>query len=248
MSAAARQLPLVLPPATRWGIEDFVVGAPNAAAFAGLHNWASTPIGLSGLSGPPGAGKSHLATIAAASAGVPVRGIEALTTTDPLDLVRAGAVVVDAIDAAGPLTPAHETVLFHLINAARQHPARLLLVSNVPLAALPVVLPDLGSRLRAATPFALDEPDDALLLAVLEKLCGDHQLVVDTSVLAYCATRMERSYAAARRLVAALDADALAERRPVTRALARRTLTDLGVSRQLALPGLGEETDVDLGS
>ncbi|MBP0574246.1 hypothetical protein J8J27_26445, partial [Mycobacterium tuberculosis] len=83
---------------------------------------------------------------------------------------------------------------------------------------------DLVSRLRAATPLRLAEPDDDLLQAVLAKHFADRQLAVDPSLPAYLATRMERSFAAARALVEALDRQALLEQSPITRAVAQRVL------------------------
>ena len=72
----------------------------------------------------------------------------------------------------------------------------------------------------------LAPPDDALLRAVLVKLFADRQLAVDESLVAYLATRIERSFAAARAAVAALDQEALRQQRPVTRALAAELLRD----------------------
>ena len=63
-------------------------------------------------------------------------------------------------------------------------------------------------------------PDDALLRAVIVKLFADRQLTVEESLIAYLATRIERSFAAARAAVDALDREALRSKRPVTRALA----------------------------
>jgi chromosomal replication initiation ATPase DnaA len=81
-------------------------------------------------------------------------------------------------------------------------------------------LPDLVSRLRALPVVELAAPDDTLLRAVLVKLFVDRQLAVDESLIRYLVARIERSFAAARAAVAALDREALRQRRPVTRALA----------------------------
>jgi chromosomal replication initiation ATPase DnaA len=70
----------------------------------------------------------------------------------------------------------------------------------------------------------LEAPDDALLEALLVKLFADRQLAVGEELLRYLLARMERSFAAARALVAALDRAALAEGRAVTIPLARRVL------------------------
>jgi chromosomal replication initiation ATPase DnaA len=62
------------------------------------------------------------------------------------------------------------------------------------------------------------------LRAVLVKLFADRQLMVDEGLVAYLATRLERSFAAARAAVDALDREALRRKRPVTRALAAEVL------------------------
>jgi chromosomal replication initiation ATPase DnaA len=78
----------------------------------------------------------------------------------------------------------------------------------------------------------LEEPDEALLRAVLVKLFVDRQLVVDTGVVEEILVRGERSFAGARRVVEALDARSLAERRRVTRMLARQVLAQLAPADQ----------------
>jgi chromosomal replication initiation ATPase DnaA len=80
------------------------------------------------------------------------------------------------------------------------------------------------SRLRRAPMVEIGAPDDALMRAVLEKLFRDRQLAVEPPALAYAALRLERSLEAARVFVATLDRAALAQRRPVTRALAAEVI------------------------
>ena len=70
----------------------------------------------------------------------------------------------------------------------------------------------------------LAPPDDALLRAVLVKLFADRQLAVDESLIGYLATRIERSFAGARDVVARLDDEAMLRKRPLTRALATEVL------------------------
>ena len=53
------------------------------------------------------------------------------------------------------------------------------------------------------------------------------QLAVDENLVSYLAERIERSVAAARAAVAALDQASLRLQRPVNRALAAATLRDL---------------------
>jgi chromosomal replication initiation ATPase DnaA len=87
-----------------------------------------------------------------------------------------------------------------------------------------VVLRDLASRLESLPIVSLTPPDDLLLRAVLVKLFADRQLVVDEHLIAYLTTRIERSFAAARAIVARLDAESMGRKRPLTRALAAEVL------------------------
>jgi chromosomal replication initiation ATPase DnaA len=117
-----------------------------------------------------------------------------------------------------------ERALFHLINLAREDEAYVLITARVPPAVLTIELRDLRSRLRAVPMVSLLPPDDQLFRALIVKFCADRQLTVDEAVVSYLATRIERSYAAARQTVEHLDSEALRLGRPVTRALAAELL------------------------
>lgn len=213
-----RQLTLTLPVRARHSAADFIVGASNRAAFERVRAADQWPSGVVCLVGPPGAGKSHLvAVFCAAHGGIAVDGPE-LAALPPVDLVALGDVAVDGADEGDPVA------LFHLLNAAREADRRVLLTGTTPPASWAGGLADLASRLRAATPVEIDAPDDDLLRQVLGKLFADRQLVVAPDVIEYCLARMDRSFEAARALVSALDELSLAQRRPITKALARPLL------------------------
>ncbi len=125
---------------------------------------------------------------------------------------------------AGEGAGAYAEPLLHLYNSLVERGGQLLLAARAAPARWPCGLADLGSRLAAATAVRLAPPDDALMEALLVKLCADRQLAVGEDVLRYLLARMERSFAAARGLVAALDRASLAEGRAVTVPLARRVL------------------------
>ncbi len=66
-----------------------------------------------------------------------------------------------------------------------------------------------------------------MLRAVMVKLAADRQLLLDDAVVRYVAARIERSFAAARAAVVALDNEALRQNRPATRALAAELFRDM---------------------
>ena len=74
----------------------------------------------------------------------------------------------------------------------------------------------------------LQAPDDAMLRGVMMKLAADRQLILDDGIVSYLASRIERSFAAARAAIVALDEEALRRGRPPSRALAAELFRDGG--------------------
>jgi chromosomal replication initiation ATPase DnaA len=210
-----RQLALALDHAESYAREDFLSGPCNEKALALVDCWPDWPANAVALVGPEGSGKTHLAMMWASAAGARVTTARALTEADVPSALATGALVVE--DAA---TNTDDRALFHLINLAREEGVFLLFTARILPAGWPTGLADLASRLRALPVASLQAPDDAILRAVLVKLAGDRQLALDEGVVRYLSTHIERSFAAARAAVAALDNEALRQRRPVTRALA----------------------------
>ncbi|NEY91442.1 P-loop NTPase family protein [Tabrizicola oligotrophica] len=203
----------------------FFASPANAEAQAVLADWAHWPQNRLLLTGPEGAGKTHLAHIWAQEAGATLLMAAALPGLDPTSLPP--RLVVEEADAVAG-RPAHEEALFHLLNHQAHSGGHLLLTARRAPRDWGLGLPDLLSRLQSLAIARLDAPDDALLSAVLVKLFADRQIAVAPNLIPYLAARMDRSIAAARALVAALDARALALGRPVTRALAAELLDSTG--------------------
>jgi len=217
-----RQLAFTLGHAESFAREDFLSGPSNEAALALIESWPEWPASAVVLVGPEGSGKSHLAAIWAGEAGGRFLSARALADADLPASLATGTLVVEDLAAEA----FDERALFHLINLAREEGAYLLLTARTAPAGWPVAVPDLGSRLKALPVIALSPPDDMLLRAVLLKLFADRQVQVDEQLLDYVATRIERSFAAARALVARLDQEAMQRQRPLTRSLAADVLRE----------------------
>ena len=215
-----RQLAFALPHAESLSRDNFLEGPANAAALALVDAWPEWPNRTMLLAGPEGSGKSHLAAIWAEQAGARATAAHALSAADVPAELATGALVVEDLRAAS----FDERALFHLLNLAREDDAYILITARQPPSALDIELSDLRSRLRALPVVSLRPPDDHLFRALIVKFCADRQLAVDEQVVSYLSTRLERSYAAARRAIELLDAEGLRQGRPVTRALAAELL------------------------
>jgi chromosomal replication initiation ATPase DnaA len=221
ISPMPRQLALALEHTESYGREDFLPGACNAEALELIDSWPDWPAGAIALVGPEGSGKTHLATIWAAVSGARAISAHALNEPSLRSALATGALVVEDASAVSD-----ERALFHLINLAREENAFLLFTARTAPAAWPVAIPDVVSRLRAMPVVTLRAPDDAMLRAVIVKLAADRQLGFDDGVVRYLSTHIERSFAAARAAVIALDEESLRQGRPATRALAAELFRD----------------------
>lgn len=212
-----RQLVFDLPLREARGREDFFVSPANAIALAALDAWQGWPGGKAVLTGPSGSGKTHLAHVWATATEATVIAAADLTEAALPGLAGAALVVenADRIAATGA-----EALLFHLHNLMASAGRPLLVTGTGAPRDWGLRLPDLASRLQAATMIRLDPPDDMLLRAVLSKQFTDRQVIVAPALIDWLAARMTRSLATAREVVAALDARALADGRPISRQMA----------------------------
>ena len=219
------QLALALPhvPALERGA--FLAAPGNAAALAWIDRWPDWPAPALVLQGSSGSGKTHLASVWCRRAGaLMVEGAALAADTVPALLALRRPLAVEAAGAAP------EEPLLHLYNGIAEAGLQLLLIAAEPPARWGVALADLRSRLNALPVAEILPPDDALIRALLAKLFDDRQVRAKAALVDFIGLRIERSFAAARRVVAAIDQASLAQQRPITIQLARSVLQDIGMT------------------
>jgi len=220
----ADQIALPLGYAPAHGRGDFLVSDSNRAAFVAATE-DDSPFGPRfALSGPEGAGKTHLAAIWCARREAIRQALAELSETRLAQLHAASAIALEDADRLAELPCAArskvERLFFHLLNVCTAEDIPLMITGRRPPARWPVRTADLASRLAALPHVAVQPPDDALLALILQKLFRDRGVTVGADVIEYLIRRMDRSFAAAERIVMRLDGLALAHRRTITRRLA----------------------------
>ena len=222
MSDSTGQLAFDLSANVRLGAEDFFVSDANEQAFAMLlapHTW---PNGKLALAGPPSSGKTHLARVFATRTEATILLAPNVDLDAPLP---DGPLVVEDCDT---LPAACEEWLFHAHNHLAQTGHPLLITGQTAPARWDIALPDLASRLTAATTVTIQTPDAALLTAVLLKHFQDRQLAPTPDATAYLIKHLPRSFQAVRDTVNTLDQEALSQSKPLTRPFVRAVLDSMG--------------------
>jgi len=215
---APQQLPLVFAHDAAVSRDDLLISDPLSAAVSIVDSWPQWPSPLVILMGPVGSGKTHLASIWQQKSNAV--SILAEAGSNAVSAAASGPVLFEDVDRCG----FDETTFFHVINSVREHGYTMLMTTRQWPMSWPVTLPDLRSRLKAATMVEIGEPDDELLAQVLVKLFSDRQLTVDDKIISYIVARMERSLDSAQNIVEQMDHLALGRGVRISRSLASEVL------------------------
>ena len=187
------QIPLDLAPEPNYTFDNFYIGRSNQDAFMALQAFPNWPSPIFLLTGPFGAGKSHLGTAWS-------RSIQ-------------GAIFLDNADQL-----AEEDLFTALNKALNGEIPGLLLGAETPASRWDIALPDLRSRLVNVPILQLSEPNEDILEPIIRKLFEDKGRAVKADLVAYIYTHFERSVPAVSRLVHNIDLSARQAKRDVTRA------------------------------
>jgi len=201
MTDNPHQLVLDLPNRSAWGLEDFMVSTSNRDAVEIIDKWPDWPHQTIVLSGPEGAGKTHLANVWKTASGARMQNAEAISDQWISNHDGADPLVIEDFDRSR----IDEQALFHLLNLAKERGFHMLFTARKPPGAWSIELPDLRSRIRALPLVSILQPDDILLQTLLIKLFDDRQLPISPAAIKYLARHMDRSTRMAVTLVDAVD-------------------------------------------
>ncbi len=212
-------LDISLPRRRAFERDDFYVSASNATALAMIEAEDRWPNRQLLLTGPEGAGKTHLAQVWMERTGAERVLAANLREDDVAALASIGAIVIEDFDQN--LAVPNEVALFHLMNMARAEGATLLLTARKGPSNVSLTIRDLASRLASLAHVQIEAPDNALMQDMIIKQFRDRHLIVAKPVVAYLARRIERSAKAARNIVDQLDRISRSEAHGITIPLIR---------------------------
>lgn len=227
-----QQLPLGVRLRDTARFSSFVAG-PNAEIVELLRIAPGTAPRVLWLWGPAGSGKTHLLQAACALAG------ERSGTATYLDLA-AGADPAwldgcDALDFVGldnlesvAADAAWNRALFRLHALLQEAGGRLCVATTLPPARLRLELPDLGSRLRAASVHQMRDLSETEQVEVLRRRAGQRGLELSAEAALYLLHRLPRDMHSLCSVLDTLDDASLAAQRRLTVPFLREVLEAQG--------------------
>ena len=226
-----RQLPLGVRLRVGSRFSTFFAG-DNAAAVAEVAQLAA----LAGpqvawLHGPPGSGRTHLLQAACAASGeaghaaayLPMRELAAGGAGVLAGLATLDLVCLDDVEAVAGSSD-WERALFGLYNELVERGGRLAIAAREPPARSGFALPDLASRLAAASVRPLRPVPEESQGEALAARAAAQGLELPEDTLQYLLRRAPRDFAALCRLLDEMDFASLAAQRRLTVPLVREVL------------------------
>lgn len=229
---AMEQLPLRVRLRDTARFESFVPGG-NGEVCALLRQPHAHGPRVLWLWGRAGTGKTHLLQATCATAGErgePAAYIDLATAPDPAMLDGCESLATVCLDALDHVAadPVWNAALFRLYTLLQDGQGRLVVASRSPPAGVEFTLPDLRSRLLAASVHQLAELDDAGQCAALRLHAAVRGLELSEDAALYLVHRLPRDMHSLFELLERLDQASLVAQRRLTIPFLREQLEERG--------------------
>ena len=199
--------------------EDFYVSSGNQEAYEFISSWPRWIKRIANIFGPPGSGKTHLASILKNKTSTLKIESDELNDKIFFKFKINEALIIENLNEK-----VSENLLFSLWNFALQDNKYLLITSTKPISAHKFKLPDLQSRASSSVIIGINLPSDDLISVILAKNFSDKQIKIEKKHIDYIIKRIDRSYEKISQFISILDKYSLKKGRPFSLNLIKEVL------------------------
>ena len=190
--------------------EDFYVSSSNQEAYEFISSWPRWIKRIANIFGPPGSGKTHLASILKSKTSTLEIQSDALNDKIFFEFKINEALIIENLNEK-----VSENLLFSLWNVALQDNKYLLITSTKPIGAYKFKLPDLKSRVNSSITIGINLPSDDLINVILTKNFSDRQIKIDKKLIEFIIKRIDRSYGKIGEFIYKIDELSLKKKKPI---------------------------------
>ena len=199
--------------------EDFYVSSGNQEAYEFINSWPKWIKRIVNIFGPPGSGKTHLASILKSKTSTLIIESDALDDKIFFEFKTKEALIIENLNEK-----VSENLLFSLWNFALQDNKYFLITSNKPISTYKFKLPDLKSRASSSLMIGINLPSDDLISVILAKNFSDKQIKIEKKHIDYIIKRIDRSYEKISQFISILDKYSLKKSNPFNLKLIKEVL------------------------
>jgi len=199
--------------------EDFYVSSGNQEAYEFINSWPKWIKRIVNIFGPPGSGKTHLASILKSKTSTLKIESDALDDKIFFEFKTKEALIIENLNEK-----VSENLLFSLWNFALQDNKYFLITSTKPISTYKFKLPDLKSRASSSLMIGINLPSDDLISVILAKNFSDKQIKVEKKHIDYIIKRIDRSYEKISQFISILDKYSLKKSNPFNLKLIKEVL------------------------
>ena len=213
------QLILKFPTHQAYKKDDYYVSSSNQEAYDFINSWPKWIKRTVNIFGPPGSGKTHLASILKSKTTCIKINSDELNEKIFLKFKTREALIIENLDEK-----TSEKTLFSLWNIALQDNKYLMITSKKPINQYKFKLKDLISRINSSLIIGINLPSDDLISVIIAKNFSDKQIQVEKKHIDYIIKRIDRSYEKISQFILTLDKYSLKKGSPFSLKLIKEVL------------------------
>tara|TARA_B100000029_G_scaffold440847_1_gene458240 strand:+ start:976 stop:1635 length:660 start_codon:yes stop_codon:yes gene_type:complete len=194
------QLILKFPNYKAYKKEDFYVSSSNQEAYDYINGWPRWIKRIINIYGPPGSGKTHLASILNNKTSCTKINASEINQEIFIKFKTSEVLIVEDLNEK-----VSENILFSLWNMALQDNKYFFITSLKPINSYKFKLKDLKSRTNSIISIGINLPSDDLISVILAKNFSDKQINVEKKHIDYIIKRIDRSYEKISQFISTLD-------------------------------------------
>jgi len=199
--------------------EDFYVSSSNQQAYDFINSWPKWIKRIANIFGPPGSGKTHLASILEKKTSTLTIHSDTLNDKTFFEFKTKEAIIIENLNEK-----ILENLLFSLWNTALQDNKYFLITSTKPINTYKFKLPDLKSRIKSCVNIGIKLPSDELISVIIAKNFSDKQVKIEKKHIDYIIKRIDRSYEKISHFISLLDKYSLKKGSPFSLKLIKEVL------------------------
>ena len=199
--------------------EDFYVSSSNQKAYDFINSWPKWIQQTVNIFGPPGSGKTHLASILKNKTSTLEIQSDDLNDKIFFEFKTKEILIIENLNEK-----ISQNLLFSLYNAALQDNKYILITSIKPINSYKFELVDLKSRINSSVIIGINLPSDDLISVILTKNFSDRQIKIEKKHIDYIVKRIDRSYQKISQFILTLDKYSLKKGSPFSLKLIKEVL------------------------